>query len=71
MKIKKTRKINVLDFLKIFNGVPKSYTNSFFTTRWVKEKRNLPSSVFIAQIDPRTMLWKDMLPVLTEMLTSE
>lgn len=46
--------------------MPQSFMQSFFTERWQKSKKNLPSSVFSAQIDPNTMLWKDMAPVFTE-----
>ena len=68
MKIKKARKLNIMDFLRAFNSMPQSFTQSFFMERWNKAKKNLPSSVFKAQIDPKTMLWKDMMPVLTEEL---
>lgn len=71
MKIKKARKLNILDFLKAFNTMPQSFSQSFFAERWIKTKRNMPSSVFKAQIDPKTMLWKDMMPVLTETLSVE
>jgi hypothetical protein len=62
-KIKKARKLNALDFLKAFNQMPATFTPSFFAERWTKTKRNLPSAVFKAQLDPQTMLWKDMAPV--------
>jgi hypothetical protein len=68
MKIKKARKLNIMDFLRAFNSMPQSFTQSFFTERWNKTKKNLPSSVFKAQINPKTMLWKDMMPVMTEEL---
>lgn len=71
MKIKKARKLKPSDFLKVFNSMPQTFTPSFFTERWTKNQRNLPSSSFRAQIDPKTMLYKDMAPVQTEMLTSE
>jgi hypothetical protein len=38
--------------------MPSSFSYSFVKERWDK-KRNLPSSVFKAHIDPSTMLWKD------------
>ena len=71
MKIKKARKLKPLDFLKVFNAMPQTFTPSFFSERWQKNQRNLPSSSFKAQIDPKTMLYKDLAPVQTEMLTSE
>lgn len=46
LKIKKARQISPLEFLKAFNNLPVSYTPSFLSERWVKTKRNLPSSVF-------------------------
>lgn len=70
-KIKKARKLGALDILKAFTSMPVTFKPSFFTERWTKTKRNLPSSVIKAQIDPQTMLWKDMAPVLTEHLTPE
>jgi hypothetical protein len=48
MKIKKARKLNVLDFLKVFNDLPQSFIPSFYTERWQKLKKNLPSSVLKA-----------------------
>ena len=46
MKIKKSRQVDALDFLKAFSHLPISYTPSFFSERWHKTRRNLPSSVF-------------------------
>jgi len=46
MKIKKVRKLDKLDFVKAFNSLPINYTPSFYTERWNKLKKNLPSSVF-------------------------
>ena len=71
MKIKKTRKLDKLDFLKAFNKLPASYIPSFYHDRWTKTKKNLPSSVFKVQIDPKTLLWKDMMPVVPEQLTPD
>ena len=44
LKIRKARKLNVMDFLKAFSNLPSSFTPSSFTDKW-KLKRNLPSSV--------------------------
>jgi len=33
---------------------------SFINEKWKKYRRNFPSSAFKAQIDPTTMLWRDM-----------
>ena len=63
MKIKKARKLKPADFLKVFSSMPQTFTPSFFTERWTRNQRNLPSSSFKAQIDPKTMLYKDMAPV--------
>lgn len=70
LKIRKARKLNVMDFMKAFSNLPASFTDSSFTANW-RSKRNLPSSVLKPQIDPRTMLWKDMYPVHSDQLTAE
>lgn len=71
LKIKKARKLDKLDFLKAFSAMPLSFVPSFYQQRWLKSKKNLPSSVFKVQIDPRTLLWKDMQPVVPSELTAE
>lgn len=71
MKIKQARKINVLDFAKIFNNLPQSFVPSFYAEKWQGQRKNLPSSGLKAQIDLKTMGWKDMLPLLTEQMTAE
>jgi calmodulin len=63
--IRKTRRLNPLDFFKCFKSMPSSFVPSFFAERWSMRK-NLPSSVFMPMIDPRTMLYKDISPVLQE-----
>lgn len=40
--------------------MPTNFVPSFIGDEWNK-KRHLPSSVFRAQVDPNTMLWKDCL----------
>lgn len=67
LKIKKGRRLNVTDFLKAFGNLPTSFIPSIFQERW-RLKKNLPSSVFRAQIDPRTMMWKDIMPVVSDNL---
>jgi len=57
-KIRKKRNLKGLDFLRAFDNMPASFTYSFIKERWDK-KKNLPSSVLKAHIDPTTMLWKD------------
>jgi len=42
-----------------------------FHKKWVKESKNRPSDVLKAQLDPFTMTWKDMLPVINETLPRE
>ena len=46
--------------------MPSSFVPSFFTEKWVKFKKNLPSSVFVPSIEPKTMRDKDRYPVLAE-----
>ena len=70
LKIRKARKLNVMDFMKAFSNLPAAFTPSTSTERW-KQRKNLPSGVLKPQVDPRTMLWKDMYPVISEMLTPE
>ena len=62
MNIRRKRKLNPKDFAKQFKVMPKSFVPSFINDRWVKSKKNLPSSVFKPVIDPTTMLYKDYLP---------
>lgn len=64
MNIKKSRKLKPADFFKNFKNMPSNFVPSFFSEKWTKSKKNLPSSVFVPQIDPTTMLYKDLLPVL-------
>jgi len=58
--------MNPLDFLKCFKNMPTNFVPSFIDEKWSKERLNLPSSVFRAQVDPKTMLWKDVREVTTE-----
>jgi len=60
-KIKKARCLNPKDFLASFKDMPTNFSPSFLSERWIKFNKNQPSSVFSAQIDPNTMLWKDIL----------
>lgn len=46
LKIRKGRKVNVLDFLKVFKSVPRSFMPSFFHERWTKLRKNLPAESF-------------------------
>jgi len=39
--------------------MPTNFVPSFTDERWTKQRANLPSSVFRAQVDPKTLLWKD------------
>jgi hypothetical protein len=57
--------------MKAFKNLPSAFVPSVFHNKWVKESKVRPSDVLKAQLDPRTMTWKDMLPVLTEDLTPE
>ena len=68
MLIKKARKLKPSDFFKHFKNMPVNFVPSFISEKWIKAKQNLPSSVFVPKIDPATMLYKDLLPVLQENL---
>ena len=59
------------DFLKALKNMPSAFVPSVFYNKWVKESKNRPSDVLKAQIDLKTMTWKDMLPVNPETLTQE
>lgn len=69
-RIRNAKRLNPRDFLKSFKNMPTNFGPSFVGERW-KARDILPSSVFRAQIDPQTMLWKDVLPVKTEELTGD
>jgi hypothetical protein len=60
-RLKRARRLNPRDFLESFKHMPAGFAPSFVQERW-KAGQNLPSSVFRAQVDPETMLWKDVLP---------
>lgn len=59
MQIQKARRLTPTDFVKLFKAMPASFVPSFINELW-KAPRCLPSSVFKAQVDPATMLWKDV-----------
>ena len=59
-KIQKSRKMNPVDFVKCFKNMPTNFVPSFVDELWSCGRSNLPSCVFKAQIDPKTMLWKDV-----------
>lgn len=63
--MRKAKKLNVMDFMKAFSALPASFVPSSFTEHWQK-KKNLPSSVLKPQVDPATMMWKDMYPVYSD-----
>mmetsp|Transcript_27363 Transcript_27363/g.20511 ORF Transcript_27363/g.20511 Transcript_27363/m.20511 type:complete len:87 (+) Transcript_27363:250-510(+) len=66
MNIRKIKKLSVLDFFSHFKNMPMNFVPSFFKDQWLAQKKNLPASVFVPQLDPKTMLYKDILPVLAE-----
>jgi len=43
--------------------MPTNFTPSYVQEIWKASKSHTPSSAFKAQIDPQTMMWKDVLPV--------
>ena len=47
--------------------MPVSFIPSFLGEKW-KNGKNLPASVFMPTIEPKTMLYKDMMPVVVENL---
>ena len=59
MQIQKARRLTPTDFVKLFKAMPASFVPSFINELW-KAPKCLPSSVFKAQVDPATMLWKDV-----------
>jgi hypothetical protein len=67
LQIRRARRLDAADFLKSFKNMPAAFGPSFIGERW-RARDLLPSSVFKAQIDLQTMLWKDVLPVKTEEL---
>ena len=48
-----------LRILDCFSTMPTNFVKSYTEKIWKDENKNLPSSVFKAQVDPKTMLWKD------------
>ena len=59
------------DFMKALKNLPSAFVPSVFHGKWVKESKNRPSDVLKAQLDPFTMTWKDMLPVIADQLTPD
>lgn len=71
LKIRQSRRLNVTDFMKALKNMPSAFVPSVFHAKWVKESKHRPSDVLKAQLDPLTMTWRDMLPVVTEQLSKE
>lgn len=71
LKIKKSRRLNVMDFIKAFGNLPQSFVPSIIGKKWNQERQNMPSSAFSAKIDKNTMNWKDMEPVSASELSAE
>jgi hypothetical protein len=59
IQIQKARRLSPADFAKLFKNMPASFVPSFINELW-KAPKCLPSSVFKAQVDPATMLCKDV-----------
>lgn len=59
-KVVKASKPSVVEFVKAFKNMPTNFVPSFIDEVWSCARINLPSSVFKAQIDTKTMLWKDV-----------
>ena len=64
MKIRHRKRLDITDFMKAIKNLPSAFVPSVFYQQWVKEGKVRPSDVLKAQIDLRTMTWKDMLPVI-------
>jgi calcium-binding protein CML len=47
INIKKARKLNPLDFFRCFKSMPMNFVPSFFSEKWTKARKNLPSSIFM------------------------
>ena len=60
LKIRTSVRLNVTDFMKALVDIPSAFVPSVFHNKWTKENKNRPSDVLKAQLDPRTMTWKDM-----------
>ena len=71
LKIRKRSRLSVVDFMKALKNVPSAFVPSVFHQKWAREGKVRPSDVLKAQLDPKTMTWKDMLPVLSEQLTPD
>lgn len=63
-EIQMARRLTPADFLKAFKGMPTNFIQSFIGNE-LNKNRCLPSSAFKAQVDPKTMLWKDLYDVRT------
>jgi len=48
LKIRKSRRLNVTDFMKALKSLPSAFVPSVFHNKWVKESRNRPSDVLKA-----------------------
>ncbi len=48
LKIRKSRRLNVTDFMLAIKSVPSAFVPSVFHKKWVKESRNRPSDVLKA-----------------------
>lgn len=63
-EISMARRLTPADFFKAFKGMPTNFVKSFIGSAWKPSDgakgKCLPSSVFKAQVDPKTMLWKDL-----------
>ena len=63
MNIRSARKLNALDFFKCFKSMPVNFIPSFIGDKWSRTGQCTPASIFMPSIDPRTMLYKDLLPI--------
>ena len=71
LKIRESRRLNVTDFMKALKKLPAAFVPSVISKKWIKESKCRPSDTLKAQLDPFTMTWKDMLPVISESLPNE
>jgi len=71
LKIRQKNRLQVTDFMKALKDLPSAFVPSVFHKKWVKESKHRPSDVLKAQLDPRTMTWKDLLPIHNDQFTPE
>ena len=67
--IRRSRRINPIEFVKAFKHLPVNFVDSF-TKELFLSRKNTPSSAFMPRIDPKTLLYTDILPPPVQPTTS-